>query len=161
MVMLQWLVASKALVGLGAAALIGGGLIWGIQDWRLRGERIETLKVQNGIAGERIATAVGANLELQRDAAAAAERHRLDLQMIRDREVVLDGLRRGSEDRRAAARDRRGGDADGPVAPVVLDWLRRVRRPDAGPADGRGEAGRQDRGAAGGPTPLLPAGRSD
>lgn len=154
MAMLQYIAALKPIALLGAASLIGGGLIWGIQDWRIRGERIETLKVQAGVARDRIAAAVDANQALRQDAERATARHMEDLDAIRQKNEAVDRLRTESDLRRAAARRQRAGEADGPVAPVVLDWLRSMRRPDAPAADGGRPADGADRSPARGATPL-------
>lgn len=138
---------------LGVAFPIVLALVWGFQDWRLRGERIETLKVKNAVAGDAVRAAAETNRQMNEELEAADRRQRLAIAALKAKADADMEILRRSASRRAAAASKRGSDEDGPLAPVVLDWLQRVRRPAAGAAPTPGAAApageRPAQGAAG------------
>lgn len=133
---LGWVTGASPLAALGAASLIALGVLWAVQEWRIRGEKLETARVQVTLAAGAVRTAKETNDEMATELVAADRRRAADLEQLqRKHQLEIETLRQSGERRRRAL-SQRGTDADGPVAPVVLDWLRRVRRPADATADG-------------------------
>ena len=132
----QWVVGVNPLLAFGVVSLIAAGAVWAVQEWRLRGEQLATAAVRVEQAAAAVQTAAETNRGLVGELDAADRRRVSDLEQLdRKHRQEIETLRQ-SGDRRRRALSQRGTDADGPVAPVVLDWLRSVRRPADAAADG-------------------------